>query len=314
MVGITHRLNVFGFIDLADLGGGRYADASNAGLRDIIAGLEWVRDNIANFGGDPASVTIFGQSGGAGKSQHAARHAGGAGLFHRAIAQSGSAVTSMPARTATQNAEALIARLGLQGRQVDELQKLPMAQLVGVLVARSGGAARGFATSPVVDGTSLPHDVFNPTASTAVGQHPAAHRFDRDRSDLERQHRLHAPADDAALSRRVEDGALRIDDAQAQQVVERIGTDGPASRLDLALIIETDASQFRSGTDTRGGAQGGARPGARLHVSLPVVLAGQRRAPPRDALHGHSVRVRERRSVEVGRRRRGGSLRCSRTR
>ena len=67
VVSITHRLNAFGFIHLADLGGGKFADASNAGQKDIIAGLEWVRDNIESFGADPKNVTIFGQSGGAGK-------------------------------------------------------------------------------------------------------------------------------------------------------------------------------------------------------------------------------------------------------
>jgi para-nitrobenzyl esterase len=112
VVSITHRLNAFGFIHLAELGGEKYADASNAGMRDIVAGLEWIRDNIANFGGDPHNVTIFGQSGGAGKVSTLLGMPAAQGLFHRAIAQSGSAVTSMPAATATQNAEALMSRLG----------------------------------------------------------------------------------------------------------------------------------------------------------------------------------------------------------
>jgi len=61
VVGITHRLNVFGFAYLAELGGEKFAGASNAGMKDIILGLEWIRDNVASFGGDPANVTIFGQ-------------------------------------------------------------------------------------------------------------------------------------------------------------------------------------------------------------------------------------------------------------
>ena len=59
VVTVNHRLNVFGYLYLADLGGPRFADAANAGHRDIVLALEWVRDNIANFGGDPANVTIF---------------------------------------------------------------------------------------------------------------------------------------------------------------------------------------------------------------------------------------------------------------
>src|SRR5438552_5198378 len=160
VVGVTHRLNAFGFMYLAELGGEKFADAGNAGMRDIIAGLEWTRDNIASFGGDPSSVTIFGQSGGAGKVSTLLGMPAAQGLFHRAVAQSGAAITSMPARTATQNAEAFMARLGLQGHQVDELQKLPMERLIGALGGpgggRGGAGGGGFAASPVVDGKSLP--------------------------------------------------------------------------------------------------------------------------------------------------------------
>src|SRR3954468_21913368 len=125
VVSITHRLNVLGFIHLSALGGDRFAAASNAGQKDIIAGLEWVRDHIDRFGGDPKNVTIFGQSGGAGKVSTLLGMPAARGLFHRAIAQSGSAVTSMRADVATQNAEALMSRLGLKPTEADELQRLP---------------------------------------------------------------------------------------------------------------------------------------------------------------------------------------------
>src|SRR5262245_61707560 len=140
VVGITHRLNVFGFADLAGLGGEGFGDASNAGMKDISAGLEWIRDNVANFGGDPGNVTIFGQSGGAGKVSTLMGMPAAKGLFHRAIAQSGSAVTSMPAGAATESAAALVSRLGLQPNDVEGLQKLPMEQLLGALAPRAGGA------------------------------------------------------------------------------------------------------------------------------------------------------------------------------
>src|SRR3954453_22685701 len=67
VVSVNHRLNIFGFLDLASLGGARYAHSGNAGMLDLIAALEWVRDNIRSFGGDPGTVTIFGESGGGGK-------------------------------------------------------------------------------------------------------------------------------------------------------------------------------------------------------------------------------------------------------
>jgi para-nitrobenzyl esterase len=261
VVGITHRLNAFGFLYLAELGGERYADASNAGMRDIIAGLEWVRDNIANFGGDPGNVTIFGQSGGAGKVSTLLGMPAAQGLFHRAVAQSGSAVASLPARVATQNAEAFMARLGLKANQIDDLQKLPMEQLVGALGARAGGRPStgsgraggpggGFAAGPVVDGKSLPHDVFNPTASTLSATIPLLIGSTETEVTWNVNTDYTPPADEAALRDRVK-RALRTDDAQAERVVAIYKKGRPkSSPLDLALVIETDASQFRSGTDT----------------------------------------------------------------
>jgi para-nitrobenzyl esterase len=253
VVGITHRLNAFGFLYLAGLGGEKYADASNAGMRDIIAGLEWIRDNIANFGGDPGSVTIFGQSGGAGKVSTLLGMPAARGLFHRAVAQSGSAIASMPARVGTQNAEAFMARLGLQGHQVDELQKLPMEQLIAALGPRGGGGAAGgggFAASPVVDGKSLPHDVFSPTASTLSAGIPLLIGSTETEVTWNVNTDYTPPADEEALRARVK-RTLRADDAQAEKVVAIYKKGRPrASHLDLALIIETDASQFRSGTDT----------------------------------------------------------------
>ena len=169
VVSITHRVNAFGFLHLTDLGGARYADASNAGMKDIIVGLEWVRDNIARFGGDPRNVTIFGQSGGAGKVSTLLGMPSAQGLFHHAAAQSGSAVTSMPASAATRNAEAYLARLGVKPAELDKLATLPLAQLVDALQPADGA---GFAAGPVVDGASLPHDVFNPEATALSSKIP----------------------------------------------------------------------------------------------------------------------------------------------
>jgi para-nitrobenzyl esterase len=276
VVGVTHRLNAFGFLYLAELGGEKFAQASNVGMRDIIAGLEWVHDNIAGFGGDPGNVTIFGQSGGAGKVSTLLGMPGAQGLFHRAVAQSGSAVTSMPVGAATASAEAFMSRLGLKGNQVDELQKLPMEQLLGALqprnaptgqavgegarvgrgvstgVGRSGGmgSGGGFAASPVVDGTSLPHDVFNPDATTLSANIPLLIGSTETEVTWNVNTDYTPPADEAALRERVK-RTLRTDDAQAGKVVALYKKGRPdASPLDLALIIETDASPFRGGTDT----------------------------------------------------------------
>jgi para-nitrobenzyl esterase len=250
VVSVTHRLNVLGFIHLAAIGGERFAEASNAGQKDIIAGLEWVRDNIERFGGDPNNVTIFGQSGGAGKVSTLLGMPAARGLFHRAIAQSGSAVTSMPAATATQNAEALMSRLGLKTNQVDALQKLPLEQVLAAMAAPGGGrGGGGFVTSPVVDGRSLPDNVFHPAATPLSANVPLLIGSTETEVTWGVNTDYTVPADATALRDRIK-RSLRVDEARAQTLVDVYRRGRPmASLLDLALIMETDASQFRTGVD-----------------------------------------------------------------
>ena len=262
VVGLTHRLNVFGFAYLAELGGEKYADASNAGMKDIIAGLEWIRDNITSFGGDPGNITIFGQSGGAGKVSTLLGMPAAQGLFHRAIAQSGSAVTSMPASAATESAEALMSRLGLKGNQVDELQRLPMQQLLDAIPAPNrggerggrgrGGPGAGFNAAPVVDDKSLPRNVFDPTATDISANVPLLIGSTETEVTWNVDTDYTPPVDDAALRERIRKTLRSADDAQIDGVIAIYRKDRPkASNLDLALILETDASPFRSGTDTQ---------------------------------------------------------------
>ena len=266
VISITHRLNVFGFAYLAELGGERFADASNAGMKDIIAGLQWIHDNVGNFGGDPGNVTIFGQSGGAGKVSTLLGMPAAKGLFHRAIAESGSAVTGMSASAATQGAEALMARLGLKSTDVEGLQKVPMEQLIGALSPPGGGAGRadgagragrgggggGFNAAPVVDGRSLPRSVFDPTATTISENVPLIIGSTETEVTWNVNTDYTMPADDAALRDRIKRTLRTIDDAQADNILAIYRKGRPkASNLDLALIIETDASPFRSGTDSQ---------------------------------------------------------------
>ena len=89
VVSLNHRLNVLGYIDLTALGG-KYSQSVNMGQQDIVKALEWVRDNIARFGGDPQQVTIGGQSGGGGKVSTLLAMPSAKGLFRRAVVQSGS--------------------------------------------------------------------------------------------------------------------------------------------------------------------------------------------------------------------------------
>jgi para-nitrobenzyl esterase len=161
VVTVNHRLNLFGYLYLAQLGGGRYADSGNAGMLDIVLALEWVRDNIAVFGGDPDNVTIFGESGGGWKVSTLMAMPAAQGLFHKAIVQSGPFLRAMTPDRATQVAVAVLSRLGLQPNQAGELENLPMGRLLEGVYAIPGGP---LAITPVVDGRSVPTHPFHPVA------------------------------------------------------------------------------------------------------------------------------------------------------
>ena len=121
----NHRLNVYGYLNLAAIGGEEFAMSANVGMLDIVAVLEWVRANIVTFGGDPDGVTIFGQSGGGGKVLALMAMPAAKGLFHRAIVQSGPFLKALTPDYSQRVAELLLDELGLSRSQVKELQKIP---------------------------------------------------------------------------------------------------------------------------------------------------------------------------------------------
>jgi para-nitrobenzyl esterase len=165
VVSVNHRLNIFGHLCLADAGGEKYADSGNVGLLDIVAVLEWVRDNVVHFGGNPGNVTVFGQSGGGLKISTLLAMPPAKGLFHKAIIESGSLLKGIHREDANKTTERILAKLNLQSNQVDELQKLPVDRLLSAIDNR--GSAPGTAPlnlAPVVDGRALPSDPFDPMA------------------------------------------------------------------------------------------------------------------------------------------------------
>ena len=133
LVTVNHRLNAFGFLYLAKLGGEKYADSGNVGMLDIVAALNWVKDNIAEFGGDPGNVTIFGQSGGGSKVTTAMAMPQAAGRFHRVIAESGVALKAITPDEGTEIATKIMTQLGLQPDQVDQLQQIPFQQILAAM-------------------------------------------------------------------------------------------------------------------------------------------------------------------------------------
>jgi para-nitrobenzyl esterase len=171
MVSVTHRLNLFGFLYLADLGGGeKWANASNAGMQDIVAALAWIKENIAAFGGNPNNVTVFGQSGGGSKVTTLMAMPSAKGLFHRAIAMSGAQVRGATRENATRGAEQFLAKLGLKPNQLDRLESLTLKQLQDAYYAEP--RIQGLASGPVVDGKSLPRDQWSPDAPAVSADVP----------------------------------------------------------------------------------------------------------------------------------------------
>jgi para-nitrobenzyl esterase len=166
VVTLNHRLNVFGYLHLGDLAGAAFATSGNCGQLDLVAALTWVRDNIAEFGGDPGNVTIFGESGGGAKVSTLMGMPAAQGLFHRAIVQSGPLLRGVPREVATDQARRLLDRLSIPHDQALRLQELPAERLVEAYVALSAGSGMGGAGfGPVVDGQALPRNPFEPDAT-----------------------------------------------------------------------------------------------------------------------------------------------------
>src|SRR5262245_32929402 len=176
VVTINHRLNVFGFTYLGEAAGSDFALSGGAGMLDIVAALEWVRDNIGRFGGDPGVVTIFGQSGGGRKVATLMSMPSAKGLFHRAIIESGAVLRLTPRDDAVRTTDVLLAELGLTAAQARELHNVPMARLLAANQAVSRKIALRepgmTANSPMVDGTALPSHPWDPAAPALSSQVP----------------------------------------------------------------------------------------------------------------------------------------------
>ena len=164
VITLNHRLNGFGFLRLEG-SDERFADAGNAGLRDVVAALQWVRDNAAAFGGDPANVTIFGESGGASKIAALLAMKASSGLFHKAILQSsaGGLYLATP-EEAARAAAGLAKALDCNSLDGEALQRVPMHVLVNAM-KQAGGPFRG-----MIDGRSFDADPFA-TAAPPVSAH-----------------------------------------------------------------------------------------------------------------------------------------------
>ena len=171
VVTINHRLNVFGHLYLGELAGESFAQSGNSGMLDIVLALRWVRDNIARFGGDPGNVTIFGESGGAGKVSVVCAIPAAKGLFHKAIMQSGPCLQIADKSRGTAIARQLLKDLDLSTSQIGELQKMDALKLAAAADAAEVKVVPrvlGFGPMgmiPLVDGSVLTHHPFDGVAA-----------------------------------------------------------------------------------------------------------------------------------------------------
>jgi para-nitrobenzyl esterase len=250
VVSINHRLNIFGFLHLADMGGERYRHSGNAGMLDLVAALEWVRDNIALFGGDPGNVTIFGESGGGGKVSVLLAMPAARGLFHRAIIQSGATIRVSTRERGDALAGAVMQELGLGRNECDRLQSVPVERLAAAIAPASRKVGPRplplldrYDFGPVADGSDLPTQPFDPAAPALADDIPLLVGGTKEESGF------FLADDDEVWHRRLSEDSLRarieaVAGAEAGRVLDLYRTMDPQGTCEDRLIKALTGSNF----------------------------------------------------------------------
>jgi para-nitrobenzyl esterase len=169
MVSVNHRLNILGFLDLSGANP-KYAQSANVGMLDVVKALQWVKNNIDNFGGDPSNVTIFGESGGGGKVGTLMCMPSAKGLFHKAIIQSGTLVNVMTKEKSQRLGLAVLKNLGVTVNDLEKLDTISYQALVkagddaisSISGPRIPGSPKMFGFAPSADGEVLLQQPFSP--------------------------------------------------------------------------------------------------------------------------------------------------------
>jgi para-nitrobenzyl esterase len=177
---VNHRLGVFGFTNLAGVDSEKFAGSGNVGMIDLVAALEWVRDNITNFGGDPGNVTIMGHSGGGAKVITLTSMPAAKGLFHKAVALSAGGMVQKEKEYSEKLGKAILEEAGLSPDQIGKLQEMPWEDYLSLanraaskLNASQGASARGrFTFSPVADGANVLQHPYLPEACPLAAEVP----------------------------------------------------------------------------------------------------------------------------------------------
>jgi len=249
VVSINYRLGAFGYLYLGEhLPGAGLA--ANPGQLDQVAALEWVRDNIAAFGGDPGNVTIFGESAGAAAVGTLLAMPAAKGLFRRAILQSGSGRASEPEQAARVTSM-LLQELGLEKADAAELLQLPADAILGAQTAVVGRAREfGLPFGPVRDAASLPQSPIDAIKAGEAADIPVLIGTNRDEVKLFAASMRREPLDDAALVKAVAATLPGSTSDDARRVVEvfrasRTSKGLPGSNLDILDAVGSEA-RFRA--------------------------------------------------------------------
>lgn len=242
VVTINHRLNVLGFTYLGDQAGPAFAASGAVGLLDCVAALQWVRDNIAAFGGDPNLVTIFGQSGGGRKVATLMSMPAAQGLYHRAIIESGAILRLTTREDADRYTSFLLTELGLKRDQFRELQSMPLPKLLAANAAalkKTNQTAPGYtANSPMVDGRVIPANPWDPAAPALSAKIPLLIGWARTEETLyDRPTQETLALDEAGLKARAAN-RLGIDPVAVIDTYRKAHPE--ASPWDLYILIATD--------------------------------------------------------------------------
>ena len=249
VVSVNHRLGLLGFLYLDHLSE-RFAGAGLAGLLDVVAALGWVRDNIERFGGDPSNVTLFGESGGGLKISSLMAMPDAAGLFHKAVIQSGPGLRAIRPERAMEVTDRTLAELQIPPSRLDRLKEIPVEELVAVQsrVVKAKGSplsmlARGQALNqfgPVIGSERLPAHPFDPAAPEGAANIPLIIGTNKDESTIVLRGLVDwsslTPAGAVALAR--EAHADRADDLLS--LYHRVCPDATPHELVVSLIM-TDA-------------------------------------------------------------------------
>lgn len=284
----THRLGAFGFLNLAEAGP-RFAASGAAGMMDLVAALSWVRENITGFGGDPARVLAFGQSGGGAKTSTLLAMPSAKGLFHRAGVMSGALLRHQTAEAAQAQTRALLGQLGLTAKDAAKLQQLPFETILAAQATLEAGArAKGEAPrsfAPSLDETVLPTHPFDPAAPAISADVPMIVSTVLDERTY-RQGRF--DVNDAGFRAFV---GRRLGEARAGGVAAMYRREDPKARANvLQARFDTDDT-FRRGAVVmadRKAAQGAAPVWSYLYA-LPTPAFGGRYGTPHGADVGISM-------------------------